>query len=805
MNINRKLARAAVMLSAAAFLPAGIGFGGMSALPAAYAQELTASEEILASPGDRTYPDSTNTGLWIENGIWHVTTDADAAEAIQSGAFTLFLEGDLTSSLSSTSLTVYGNGHSIRAVSADTVVLYDVTVTEGMENSGTLTAENCIFSHAPVTVLGNATFRDCTFTDSDCAVTLKEHGTAALIGCKGYRLTEGIRQESDGDLTLSDCRIAAGTVLNQTGSGVTSVSGGAYAGTTYGCYVVDGTLTLFGVQVGCLPSDSDPEQFVLEGLELSDEDGEAAVYNNGILNMGGGSICARIGIINTGSCELSGGEISSVENTGSARAMESASITRFHNDGTFSLGGRTVIKTLTLSAPFSLETELTDPYYRDAQTEIFVDDPALGMVLGSCGTLDPEEACSYFTVPMMVSDGNKEQNAAIRPYNGENGAQDTAENALVLSCAYEITFKNNDKAAASGCPMVGPQDMVGYWKEDTQIPASQQAYMTYQGKQITSLAFAGWLDDTGTILTQDSVRELTDDLVLTAVWNASYEMTYGTGEASGSDFTVTVNDPSFPFADNPYTYQRTEQREGTYESGPYTYRYSHQGWQTLTGDVWQAGDQMATQDFLFDALKDQIAEIKSNGRIEISLEAVWDEFPVLDVKNLYYNGSVTEDQLLSWAVATDREGEVDVSLKDFSEDDVTLTGERKGVTITYRATDSVGNVTEETIWLWLGTKQQLESPAYARFIDAENFAKDSPEAGGMQEDSVWTGELKEELQAALDALEALPYPQKTDTGWVYDYRGAEHVWVFTHDDISTSSRDMSTEEWLEAMSGCKIK
>lgn len=150
------------------------------------------------------------------------------------------------------------------------------------------------------------------------------------------------------------------------------------------------------------------------------------------------------------------------------------------------------------------------------------------------------------------------------------------------------------------------------------------------------------------------------------------------------------------------------------------------------------------------------------------LTAKWDKYPEIEAYDRYFtleeaqNGDITASELLSSATGTDLEDGVlekgtALTMKDFVPDDFTMLTSSADISITYRAEDSFGNVTEKmkVVHVVDTSIQNLKFDSYLRFIDDE-FYKDGDnyipsENGGLEDTSIWITDesYATELSSAL--------------------------------------------------------
>ena len=141
----------------------------------------------------------------------------------------------------------------------------------------------------------------------------------------------------------------------------------------------------------------------------------------------------------------------------------------------------------------------------------------------------------------------------------------------------------------------------------------------------------------------------------------------------------------------------------------------------------------------------------------ITLYAIWDEAPTIIASDRYFtiddaiNGKITEDELFNKATVTDREdgnikpgentspnGTTKFEIVGFDPNDFTSLTENTDVDITFKATDSAGNVTTVTITIHVvDTAASIESDyLYIRSMNLKYITR-SEEEGGLEADSIW--------------------------------------------------------------------
>lgn len=172
----------------------------------------------------------------------------------------------------------------------------------------------------------------------------------------------------------------------------------------------------------------------------------------------------------------------------------------------------------------------------------------------------------------------------------------------------------------------------------------------------------------------------------------------------------------------------------------------------------------------------------------ITVYAIWDDCPNIEAHDLYYtltqaqNGDITENELLSYAKATDREdGEISpgadlekgtaFTVWDYQAEDFLNFQHEGSVTETYQVIDSQGNIFQKQITVYVvdTTPKEVANAGTTRFINKKYFNKTALN-GGLADDSLWRtdAEYNSILRSALENLE-------NDT--------SEKTYHFTHEDI----------------------
>lgn len=141
------------------------------------------------------------------------------------------------------------------------------------------------------------------------------------------------------------------------------------------------------------------------------------------------------------------------------------------------------------------------------------------------------------------------------------------------------------------------------------------------------------------------------------------------------------------------------------------------------------------------------------------LVAKWDEYPEIGAHDRYFTlqqaqaGEITPEELLNVRKVKGMDKEdgtltngTDVIMVNYNADDFQNFATDGGVSVTYRATDSFGNVTEKMIMVYIVDTAVKASPnkKYIRFISNRFYKQENEyvtsEAGGLEEKSVWKWE-----------------------------------------------------------------
>ena len=167
------------------------------------------------------------------------------------------------------------------------------------------------------------------------------------------------------------------------------------------------------------------------------------------------------------------------------------------------------------------------------------------------------------------------------------------------------------------------------------------------------------------------------------------------------------------------------------------------------------------QEMLSSVIIDAAGMTTQNSAV-ITLYCAWDPAPNITVSDKTFsldearNGLITEERLFEGAYAMDEILDSEIlpgthllengscnsfTITNFSEDEFTQFTDSGSATITYQVVDSVGNITEETITIFIVDNtpkeaQSGEGTYHVRFISDKYYDKTEVE-GGLPEDSIW--------------------------------------------------------------------
>lgn len=270
--------------------------------------------------------------------------------------------------------------------------------------------------------------------------------------------------------------------------------------------------------------------------------------------------------------------------------------------------------------------------------------------------------------------------------------------------------------------------------------------------------FTGWtLSGTGSALSGKTFKMGSANAILMADWKAnSYTIIFdGNGATGGAMEAVQVfYDAEVPLPANLFT-KETEQGINTFI-----------GWNRIPDTV--------EKEF---ADEEVIRNLTAENGAVIVLYAIWDDCPIIDACDRYFTlkaaqeGSITEEELLNTAAATDREditlenrtaaqiteGGINgsLSLYGYAADDFTGMTDSGSVSMTYRAVDSIGNTVYEMVTIYVTNTEPIPQTEfqYTRFINEKYYGAPYG-AGGLHPRSVWLNhpDYKNALQTALQNL-----------------------------------------------------
>ena len=281
----------------------------------------------------------------------------------------------------------------------------------------------------------------------------------------------------------------------------------------------------------------------------------------------------------------------------------------------------------------------------------------------------------------------------------------------------------------------------------------------------TGYTFAGWNtvpDGSGTSFAdQQEVKNLTAEkkgtVTLYAQWRAnSYTIHFdGNGAVEGAMEDVSaIYDQDVILPPNQFI-RTTDQGESVFT-----------GWSVDSG-TYEA--EFADQE----TVKNLTVE---DGAV-VTLYAIWDDCPQIEAADRYFSldfaqqGKITEEELLSTASAQDREdGTLEnrtgaqtaesgingsLSLYGYAATDFTGMTDSGSVSMTYKATDSIGNTVYKTVTVYITNTEPLAQTdfQYTRFISEKYYEADY-ENGGLHPESVWKSnpEYRSILEKAFENL-----------------------------------------------------
>ena len=346
-------------------------------------------------------------------------------------------------------------------------------------------------------------------------------------------------------------------------------------------------------------------------------------------------------------------------------------------------------------------------------------------------------------------------NTTDNPYKFPMPEQDVEETVTAQPIQYQIRYDYKGGTA-------DPENPSDYNIETPDFTLNNPTKEGYE--------FEGWTGSNGNT-PQETVtipKGSTGDLNYVANWKPIQYVIHfdGNGATSGStpDVTGTYDeDVTIP--------------ENGFERETDTGKSTFLGWSTnpnSTDPEYKPGDVVKN----LTNVKDEV----------ITVYAIWDDCPNIEAHDLYYtltqaqNGDITENELLSYAKATDREdGEISpgadlekgtaFTVWDYQAEDFLNFQHEGSVTETYQVIDSQGNISQKQITVYVvdTTPKEVANAGTTRFINKKYFNKTALN-GGLADDSLWRtdAEYNSILRSALENLE-------NDT--------SEKTYHFTHEDI----------------------
>ena len=266
--------------------------------------------------------------------------------------------------------------------------------------------------------------------------------------------------------------------------------------------------------------------------------------------------------------------------------------------------------------------------------------------------------------------------------------------------------------------------------------------MLFEAKRVisdpvrTGYTFTGWtLSGDGSSLAGNTFTMGWENAMLTANWKANHYVIRfdGNGATEGTmDDIDMIYDVPRNLPENKFIRETDEGKS------------KFMGWSMDSGK--RKGDY---ED------KEEVKNLTANPDEVVVLYAIWDDCPWIKATDLYYtleqaqSGYITLDELMSHATAGDREdGDIKAGVDDekhttfdvwdYLPEDFTSFVSNGSVTETYRAIDSVGNVTKKMVTVHIvdTAANDPEPIRTTRFIN-EKYYRASYENGGLEADSIW--------------------------------------------------------------------
>lgn len=402
---------------------------------------------------------------------------------------------------------------------------------------------------------------------------------------------------------------------------------------------------------------------------------------------------------------------------------------------------------------------------------------------------------------------DKEEKAIMRPFKGSNMNESLAggnitgkDKYIVLSTKYAANYKVAEKI--DGIEFILPDSEDIFWNEENAITLKPLKAIINGVEQVFDIA--GWLKDgIGNAIEVGKkiffgVDESDRNHELVAQLGMCNLVVSGNGQSDGEDYVIEKfncakdklpqNTFEKEFKDNWYYIEMDEQKQ-------HETKYSYQGWSLSNAATYQSEGVMQPQGKLdyadvlayIDSHKDSIT-YGDNGLPNIPLYVVWDKYPELQAKEIgfaemeldqslnegmkqsyYLDDKAFASVLYERVVGTDDEDgaltngieEKGVICEDSLEDLRTelLSFEHTGATtVTFKATDGVGNVTERRVRVWINKGKEIEE-AYinrARVINRKYYNVGKEYADKLIEDNKKRSESEQigvyEISVACMAL-----------------------------------------------------
>ena len=362
-----------------------------------------------------------------------------------------------------------------------------------------------------------------------------------------------------------------------------------------------------------------------------------------------------------------------------------------------------------------------------------------------------------------------------------NGADESQQPAPVTVTAYTNAY-----------------DLTNVCGEKVTLAQAVKHTLEAQEGYIDSYVQAAWAENSldGKQYATGSEYNLTQNTVMYAIWDGEIKpITYtihfdGNGSTAGEMQDINVKyDEQVTLPDNDFA-RTTDWGDSTF-----------MGW-NRTADT-------KTIEF---SNQDIVSNLSSTDGDVVILYAIWDDCPEITAKDRYFTlkeaqeGRITVEELLTTATANDLEdGDITdkLTIPNTNDEEWKKFTAAGSATITYKVTDSVGNTSRKTVTVYIADTTpdiKYESSVrsakygYVRFI-SEKYYKNSPEDGGVVENSVWKlPEYAAVLESAMENRRSMTYQTGTMNifgGLIqYDYTvpgsiSCDHVsqlWKFTRED-----------------------